>query len=88
MSRKFAAGLVQVRPDRDGRVLGYQGLAAVDKACGPLMFRREVPSRGSTTKPLQAGYIYNAWFMLRHPDYDRLREHLDFIGRTLRVQAG
>ena len=88
MSRKFAAGLVQVRPDRDGRVLGYQGLAAVDKACGPLMFHREVPRRGTTTKPLKAGYIYNAWFVLRDPDYDRLREHLDFIGGTLKIRAG
>jgi hypothetical protein len=88
MSRKYSAGLVQVRPDRDGKVLGYQGLAAVEKACGPLIFKRQVPSRGTTTKPLQAGYIYNTWFMLRHPDYDRLREHLDFIGRTLRIRAG
>ncbi len=88
MSREFSAGLVQVRPDRDGRVLGYEGLAAVDRACGDLMFHREVPSPGTTTKPLMAGYIYNAWFMLRHPDYDQLREHLDFIGSTLRMRAG
>ncbi len=88
MSREFAAGLVQVRPDRDGRVLDYEGLAEVDRACGHLMFHREVPSRGTATAPLKAGYIYNAWFILRHPDYDRLREHLDFIGRTLRIHAG
>lgn len=52
------------------------------------MFHREVPSRGTTTKPLKAGYIYNAWFMLKHSDYDRLRAYLDFIGSMLRVQAG
>jgi hypothetical protein len=29
----------------------------------------------------------NAWMRLRHPDYDQLREILDFVGRTVRVRA-
>jgi hypothetical protein len=33
------------------------------------------------------GYLGNAWFMLRHQDYDELRRLLDFIGRTLHIEA-
>jgi hypothetical protein len=29
----------------------------------------------------------NAWVRLQHPDYDTLRELLDFVGRTLHVRA-
>jgi hypothetical protein len=28
----------------------------------------------------------NAWIRLRHPDFDRLREILDDIGRTVKVR--
>ncbi len=87
-SRRYAAGLVQVRPDRDGRVRGIQGLDEVQRTCGTAIVARQVPAVGSPTQPLALGYLGNAWFMLRHQDYDELRRLLDFVGRTLRIDAG
>jgi len=87
-SCRFAAGSVQVRPSRDGRVKGYVGLREVMARCRPWIFARHLPRPGSATLPLDNGYLANAWFRLRHPDYDELRRLLDWIGRTLRVDAG
>ncbi len=86
-SRRYAAGLVQVRPDRDGRIRRYRGLEEVRRACAPVLVARQVPAVGSATHPLSMGYLANAWFMLRHPDYDELRRLLDYVGRTLRIEA-
>ena len=30
----------------------------------------------------------NGWMRFRHPDYDRLREILDYVGQTVQVHAG
>ncbi len=86
-SRRYAAGLVQVRPDRDGRVRRTQGLDGVQRVCGPSIVARQVPAVGSPTQPLAMGYLGNAWFMLRHQDYDELRRLLDFVGRTFRIEV-
>jgi hypothetical protein len=86
-SRRYATGSVQVRPDRDGRIAGYRGLAAVRRRCGDAIFRHELPRVGRPTVPIEKGYLANAWFRLRHPDYDELRRLMDFIGATLRVHA-
>jgi hypothetical protein len=87
-SRRYAAGLVQVRPDRDGCIHRYRGLDEVLRMCGPSIVARQVPAVGSPTHPLAMGYLGNAWFILRHEDYDELRRRLDFVGRTLRIEAG
>jgi len=29
----------------------------------------------------------NAWMRMRHPDYDQLRQMLEYVGRTVRVRA-
>jgi hypothetical protein len=46
-----------------------------------------LPSPGTPTQPVAAGYMANAWIRVRHPDYDHLRWMLDTIGETLRVWA-
>ena len=46
-----------------------------------------LPSPGTPTQPVEAGYMANAWVRMRHPDYDTLREMLDDVGRTLQVRA-
>ncbi|HEX4955694.1 MAG TPA: ATPase [Thermoanaerobaculia bacterium] len=86
-SRRFATGSVQVRPDRDGRIAHYLGLDAVARQCGQFVFASSLPRLGTPTKPMRLGYLENVWFRLRHPDYDRLRALLTFIGQTLKVQA-
>ena len=86
-SRRLAAGSIQVRPDRDGTVTGYEGLDEVWKRCGEWIYESDVPPPGSPTKPLDKGWLVNAWFRLRHRDYDELRALMDYIGETVRMRA-
>jgi carbamoylphosphate synthase large subunit len=86
-SRRYATGSVQIRPDRDGRVVGYEGLEEVLARCREFVFDHEVPPPGRKTVPISKGYLTNAWFRLRHVDYDALREMMSWIGRTLRARA-
>ena len=86
-SRRFASGSVQVRPDRDGRISAYRGLDEVWRTCRQWLTASSVPPPGTPTRPLRLGYLVNAWFRLRHPDYDRLRAMMEFIGETVKVQA-
>ena len=86
-SRRFATGTVQIRPDRDGKVTGIDGLAEVRRRCGAWIWAEEVPRPGRRTVPLAKGYLANAWFRLRHRDYDELLRLMDFLGRHLRLHA-
>ncbi|MGE0641757.1 MAG: acetyl-CoA carboxylase biotin carboxylase subunit family protein [Thermoanaerobaculia bacterium] len=86
-SRRLATGSVQVRPDREGKIVRYEGLDEVLRRCGDAIFAHETPPIGRKTVPIAKGYLANAWFRLRHPDYDTLREMMSWIGSTLRVHA-
>ena len=86
-SRRLATGSVQVRPDRDGRIVGYEGLREVLAAIRPHVFQHRLPKPGTPTDPLYKGYLNNVWFRLRHPDYDALRGLMDLVGARLRVHA-
>jgi hypothetical protein len=86
-SRRLSTGSVQVRPDREGKVVGYEGLESVMRRCGEFLFAHEIPPVGRKTVPVAKGYLANAWFRLRHPDYDEVRGLMDWIGRTLKVRA-
>ncbi|HLF55503.1 MAG TPA: ATPase, partial [Thermoanaerobaculia bacterium] len=86
-SRRFATGSVQVRPDRDGKIASYRGVAAVERRCGEWIWQHELPRPGRHTVPVAKGYLANAWFRLKHPDYDELLRMMEFVGKTLRVHA-
>ena len=86
-TRRFATGIINLRPDRDGRIVGYEGVDALQDRFGPFVIDAHLPPAGTPTQPVGAGYMANAWVRLRHPDYDRLRAMLDEVGRTLRVRA-
>jgi hypothetical protein len=86
-TRRFASGSVQVRPDREGKVVACTGLEKVRRRCGPWIWAESVPRPGRRTVPIEKGYLTNAWFRLRHPDYDELRRMMDFVGATLAVRA-
>jgi len=86
-SRRFSAGIIALRPERDGRITGYDGVEEVRRAAGEWMIDFHLPPPGTPTQPVEAGYMANAWVRLKHPDYDALREMLDLVGRTLRVRA-
>ena len=49
--------------------------------------RQEIPAVGRETVAIEKGYLANAWFRLRHPDYDELCELMNWIGRTLKVRV-
>jgi hypothetical protein len=85
-SRRYAAGIIALRPDRDGRISHYEGLDAVREAYGDCLIDWHTPT-GIPTQGVEAGYMANAWIRMKHPNYDHLRHILDSVGRTVRVRA-
>ncbi|HXQ31042.1 MAG TPA: ATP-grasp domain-containing protein [Steroidobacteraceae bacterium] len=86
-SRRFACGMIALRPDRDGRISGYDGVDEVHARFGEWIVASHLPSAGTPTQPVEAGYMANAWIRIRHPDYDHLRFMMSTIGETLKVRA-
>ena len=88
MSRAHSAGIVALRPDRDGQIQGYSGVDEINGRHGEWVIDVHLPDPGTPTQPVEAGYMANAWVRMRHPDYDTLRGMLDDVGRSLHVHAG
>ena len=86
-SRRFAAGIIALRPERDGRITGYSGVEVLQQRYGEWVLDAHLPEPGTPTQPVEAGYMANAYVRMRHPDYDTLRGMLDDVGRTLHVHA-
>ena len=86
-SRRYASGMVALRPDRDGSITGYTGVEEMRQQYDEWVIDAHLPSPGTATQPVEAGYMANAYVRMRHPDYDTLRAMLDAVGRTLHVYA-
>jgi carbamoylphosphate synthase large subunit len=86
-SRRFAAGMIALRPSQDGHITGYSGLEAIQSRFGDCIVAAHLPPAGSPTQPVEGGYMANAWMRVRHPDYDALRHVMDTIGETVKVHA-
>jgi carbamoylphosphate synthase large subunit len=86
-SRRYASGIVALRPDRDGAITGYTGVEELRQQYDEWVIDAHLPSPGTATQPVAAGYMANAYVRMRHPDYDALRAMLDAVGRTLHVYA-
>ena len=86
-SRQFAAGIVALRPERDGQITGYSGIEDIQARAGEWVIDAHFPSPGTPTQPVEAGYMANAYVRMKHPDYDALRGMLDDVGRTVHVYA-
>ncbi len=86
-SRRYSAGMIALRPNREGRVSGYEGLEQVYQAYGDWIIDSHMPPPGSPTGGVEGGYMANAWIRMKHPDYDQLRRMLDLVGRTIKVLA-
>ncbi|MEM7482590.1 MAG: ATPase [Acidobacteriota bacterium] len=86
-SRQFSAGMLALRPNRDGRIAGYQGIDELQRRYGQCVIDTHLPPPGSPTQPVEGGYMANAWVRMRHPDYDELRNILETVGKTLKVFA-
>ncbi len=87
-SRRMSGGLVSIRPTADGTVRGYSGLDQVFAQYGDNIITAHIPPVGSHTQSIEGGFLANAWFKVRHPDYDVTRAILDDIGATVRMWAG
>ena len=87
LSRRFAAGIVALRPSQDGRIAGYHGIRDIERSFGRWIIDGHLPPPGTPTQPVEAGYMANAWIRMRHPDYDELRRMLDLTGQTVKVLA-
>ena len=87
-SRRFAAGMIALRPERDGRVSGYSGVETLKQEFGQWIVDYHLPAVATPTQPIEGGYMANAWIRMRHPDYDELRRMLDWVGSNVRMHAG
>ena len=86
-SRRFAAGMIALRPDRDGHISGISGVDRIHEQYGDCIVAAHLPDPGTPTQPVEAGYMANAWLRARHPDYDQLRRILDDVGKSIKVHA-
>ena len=86
-SRRYACGMIALRPDRDAQIAGYDGTGEIWQRFGEWIVADHFPPPGTPTQPVEAGYMANAWLRLRHPDYDELRQILNTVGETLQVRA-
>jgi len=86
-TRKYSAGMIALRPDRDGRIRGYDGREEIFTRLKPWIIDSHLPPPGTPTQPVEGGYMANAWVRMRHPDYDELRWMMDLVGQTLKVRA-
>ena len=87
LSRRRSAGIVALRPDRDGHITHCDGLDEIQRRFGEFVIDAHLPAAGTATQPVEAGYMANAWVRMAHPDYDTLRHMLDAVGETVRVHA-
>ena len=86
-SRRYAAGLISIRPDQDGHIVGYEGLEKVQHAFGDNILKMHLPGPGTRTNSVASGYLGHAWMWVRHEDYDACRQILDVIGDTVKMRA-
>ncbi|MBL8755364.1 MAG: ATP-grasp domain-containing protein [Planctomycetes bacterium] len=86
-SRKYSAGMVALRPDRDGQIAQYDGVEAMQRRYGEWLLDSHLPPAGTPTQGVEGGYMANAYVRMRHPDYDTLRSMLDWVGQNVKVRA-
>ncbi len=86
-SRRYACGIIALRPDRAGHIAGYEGTEEIFRKYDDLVVGQHFPAPGTPTQSVEAGYMANAWMRVRHPDYDALRGILNEIGERVRVRA-
>lgn len=86
-SRRYACGLVALRPDRDGVISGYEGADRVFSDLGDQITASHFPALGTPTQGVAAGFMANAWMRVRMPDFDDLRRTLNWIGETIQIHA-
>lgn len=87
LKRTYAAGLISIRPHKQGRVVGYSGLEYVNQKYGQWIFARRIPQPGDLTESIANGFTTNAWFKMRHPEEDVLKAMFEDIAKHVRMIA-
>ena len=87
LSRRYACGIIALRPDQDGVIRGYEGTDKIWQRYGDCIVADYFPAPGTPTQGVEAGFMANAWLRVRHPDYDELRRIMNEIGQTIKVRA-
>ena len=82
LSRRFSAGIIALRPDRDGHITRYDGMDESARRFDGMIIDSALPPEGTPTQRVDAGYMANAWLRMKHYDYDKLRSMLDVVGQT------
>jgi formate-dependent phosphoribosylglycinamide formyltransferase (GAR transformylase) len=86
-SRRYATGMIALRPTQDGTIVGYDGADAIRHAFGRHLIDWHLPHPGTPTQPVEAGFMANAWARMKHENHDELRRILDAVGQTMKVIA-
>ncbi|MEC8494590.1 MAG: ATPase [Planctomycetota bacterium] len=86
-SRRYAGGMIALRPDQDGEHVGASGVEEMQRLHGEHLIDVHIPAPGTPTQGVEAGYMANGWVRARHEDYDTLRSILDWIGENVRLRA-
>ena len=86
-TRRYTAGIIALRADRDGVIDRYEGLEDVQKRFGEFIIDYHLPSPGAPAGTVEGGYMSGAWIRMKHTDYDELRKMLDTVGHTVKVKA-
>ncbi|MFT4516347.1 MAG: phosphoribosylaminoimidazole carboxylase (NCAIR synthetase), partial [Planctomycetota bacterium] len=86
-SRKYSAGMIALRPDRDGSIAYYEGVEQMRDQFGDHILDMHLPPAGTPTQGVEGGYMANAYVRLKHQDFDELRNIMNTIGETVKVKA-
>ncbi len=86
-SRRYAAGMIALRPSCDGRIVGVDGVEELHRRFEERIIDTHFPPAGHPTQPVEAGYMANAWVRMKHPDYDMLRGIMNWVGENVKVRA-
>ncbi len=86
-SRRYATGMIALRPEKDGVIDRYEGADQLQKRFGANVIDAHLPPAGTPTQGVEAGYMANAWVRMKHENYDELRRMMDAVGETLKVRA-
>ncbi len=86
-TRKYAAGMIALRPDKDGTISHQDGLDDIQRRFKEWIHDVHMPAAGTATQGVEGGYMANAYVRMRHPDYDTLRSMLTTVGETVKVRA-
>ena len=84
-TRMYAVATAYLRGQGTGRVVGIDGLEAVQQEVGPLICDVRLPTMGQVPT---GSYEGEGFIMLRHPETATAQRALQYVVSTVRVHLG